>query len=78
MSCLGLLAYHSQRRSRREWRHTKIWRRLLGVEHVVIVSVELEPDGRGVSSSLPECDPGRGSGSVSLGYDRMGWFERFE
>src|SRR3954470_6098114 len=28
-------------------RTTRVWRRVLGVEHTVIESVELEPDGRG-------------------------------
>ncbi len=47
--CLEFLAFHSQRRSRRRGgvRTTRVWRRLLGVEHTVIKSVDLESDGRG-------------------------------
>src|SRR5436190_1096300 len=40
-------ANDQSRRRRRGVRRTRVWRRVLGVEHTVIESVELETDGRG-------------------------------
>jgi transposase len=44
---LEFLAYHGQTQTGIGVRTTRVWRRLLGVEHTVIESMELEPDGRG-------------------------------
>jgi transposase len=41
-------------------RTTRVWRRLLGVEHTVIESVELEPDGRGGEQLIARVRPQAG------------------
>ena len=44
-------------------RTTRVWRRLLGVEHTVIESVELEPDGRGGGGVIARVRPRGGEGA---------------
>ena len=44
-------------------RTTKVWRHVLGVEHTVIESVELEPDGRGGAQLLAQVRPKAGVAS---------------
>jgi transposase len=41
-------------------RTTRVWRRLLGVEHTVIESVDLEPDGRGGEQLIARVRPKAG------------------
>ena len=44
-------------------RTTRVWRRLLGVEHTVVESVDLEPDGRGGEQLIARVRPKAGVAS---------------
>ena len=44
-------------------RRTRVWRRLLGVEHTVVESVDLEPDGRGGEQLIARVRPKAGVAS---------------
>ena len=46
-------------------RTTRVWRRVLGVEHTVVELVELEPDGRG-GEVLVARVRGEGGGGVAV------------
>jgi len=46
-------------------RTTRVWRRLLGVEHTVVESVDLEPDGRGGVQLIARVR-GEGGGGVAV------------
>ena len=66
MPWLEFLAFHSQRRSRRGRRaHHEGMAAVARVEHTVIESVELEPDGRG-GEQLVARVRGEGGGGVAV------------
>ena len=64
--CLEFRAYHSWNdHDGNGVRTTRVWRRVLGVEHTVVESVDLEPDGRGGEQLIARVR-GEGGGGVAV------------